>query len=45
MSFKRRVGNFLILFGLVAFLVFAASLLLAVGAFIFGFMVKAGFGV
>jgi hypothetical protein len=27
MSFKRRVGSFFILFGLVAFLVFAASLL------------------
>jgi len=27
MSFKRRIGNFLILFGLVAFVVFAASLL------------------
>jgi succinate dehydrogenase / fumarate reductase cytochrome b subunit len=30
---------------LTATLVFAASLLLAAGAFIFGFMVKAGFGV
>ena len=27
MSFKRRIGNFLILFGVIAFLVFAATLL------------------
>ena len=33
MSFKRRIGNFLILFGLVAFLVFAASLLAPKGGF------------
>jgi hypothetical protein len=33
MSFKRRVGNFLILFGLVSFLVFAASLLAPKGGF------------